>query len=257
MAIPVYLPYFVFAGTLATITAILYGWVPIAAWPTRLGPRRKGTLANRLSAAMLIGWLALSIALAAMGVYHAEASAIPTIQYGIVLPILIGSLLLWRSDVGGAHHRCRAAAMAHRRAALPRPRRDLPHSLRCGKAAGPVRPACRYRRHRHRPARSGRRPRLCSSASQYRKARHGMERVRILDLVVAVTTGFITSPSLIQLIDVQPNSELMTMLPMVLIPVYPAPLSSCCISPRWRSCTARWHQWQPGRDSFSITAAVH
>ncbi len=33
-----------------------------------------------------------------MGVYHVGASAIPTIQYGIVLPILIGSLLLWRSD---------------------------------------------------------------------------------------------------------------------------------------------------------------
>ena len=47
----------------------------------------------------------------------------------------------------------------------------------------------------------------------------------ILDLVVAVTTGFITSPSLIQPIDVQPNSELMTMLPMVLIPVFLVPLS--------------------------------
>ena len=47
----------------------------------------------------------------------------------------------------------------------------------------------------------------------------------ILDLVVAVTMGFMTAPSLLQPIDVQPNSELMTVLPMVLIPVYLVPLS--------------------------------
>ena len=47
----------------------------------------------------------------------------------------------------------------------------------------------------------------------------------ILDLVVAVTTGFLTAPSLIQPIVVQPSSELITVLPMVLIPAYLVPLS--------------------------------
>ncbi len=47
----------------------------------------------------------------------------------------------------------------------------------------------------------------------------------ILDLVVAVTTGFLTAPSLITPIEVHPTSELMTMLPMVMIPVYLVPLS--------------------------------
>lgn len=47
----------------------------------------------------------------------------------------------------------------------------------------------------------------------------------ILDLVVAVTMGFATAPSALQLIDVQPTSELMTVLPMVLIPTYLVPLS--------------------------------
>ena len=96
MTIPTYLPYFVFAGALAAVTTILYGLnraLADAAWP----PADR-TRAFRVSAAILIGWLALSIALAAMGVYHVGASAIPTIQYGIALPILIGSLLLWRSD---------------------------------------------------------------------------------------------------------------------------------------------------------------
>ena len=47
----------------------------------------------------------------------------------------------------------------------------------------------------------------------------------ILDLVVAVTTGFLTAPSLIVPIEVHPSSELMTMLPMVMVPVYLVPLS--------------------------------
>ena len=47
----------------------------------------------------------------------------------------------------------------------------------------------------------------------------------ILDLVVAVSTGFITAPSLFQPIEVQPTSELMTMFPMVLIPVFLVPVS--------------------------------
>ena len=47
----------------------------------------------------------------------------------------------------------------------------------------------------------------------------------ILDLTVAVTLGFLTSPSAITPIAVHPSSELVTMLPMVMIPVYMVPLS--------------------------------
>jgi hypothetical protein len=46
-----------------------------------------------------------------------------------------------------------------------------------------------------------------------------------LDLVAAVTTGFMTAPSAFQPIQVEPNSALMTVLPMVLIPVFLVPLS--------------------------------
>jgi hypothetical protein len=47
----------------------------------------------------------------------------------------------------------------------------------------------------------------------------------ILDLTVAVTMGFLTSPSAIAPIVVHPSSELITMLPMVMIAVYMVPLS--------------------------------
>ena len=45
----------------------------------------------------------------------------------------------------------------------------------------------------------------------------------ILDLTVAVTTGFITSPS--ALFSYEPPNELITVFPLVLIPVYLVPLS--------------------------------
>ena len=51
-----------------------------------------------MSAAILLGWLAAAITLGAMGVYHVNASDVPTIQYGILLPILIGALMIWRSE---------------------------------------------------------------------------------------------------------------------------------------------------------------
>jgi hypothetical protein len=96
MTIPAYLPYFVFAGTAAIVLAILYGLnraLADAAWPTALRAR-----AVRVSAVVLLGWLTLAIVLAAMGVYHVAEDALPTIQFGIVPPILIGIFLLWRSD---------------------------------------------------------------------------------------------------------------------------------------------------------------
>ena len=47
----------------------------------------------------------------------------------------------------------------------------------------------------------------------------------ILDLTIAVGTGFMTAPSRFVPFEVQPTSDLMTVLPMVLIPVYLVPLS--------------------------------
>jgi len=45
----------------------------------------------------------------------------------------------------------------------------------------------------------------------------------ILDLVIAVTTGFITSPSTLS--TYAPPNELISVFPLVLIPVYLVPLS--------------------------------
>ena len=92
MTIPIYLPFFVAVGAAATLIAILYGLnraLADAHWPA---PDRRQTFF--VSAAILLGWLAAAITLGAMGVYHVNASDVPTIQYGILLPILILLLIL-------------------------------------------------------------------------------------------------------------------------------------------------------------------
>ena len=95
MTIPTYLPYYVLIGSVAVTVAILFGLRSALAnsdWPE---PDR--TVAFRWPAAVLIGWFLFSVALGLAGAYEADAERIPTIQYGIAIPILIGAWLIWRS----------------------------------------------------------------------------------------------------------------------------------------------------------------
>ncbi|MGD0533338.1 MAG: hypothetical protein ABSA62_14000, partial [Methyloceanibacter sp.] len=157
--------------------------------------------------------------------YHVNASEVPTIQYGIVLPILIGALMIWQSEaakriidavpqewlVGVQLYRALGviflilyatgklpslfawpAGIGDIAIGLQAPVVGLAYARAPRKAAG-----------------------LVAAWNVF----------GILDLMIAVGTGFMTAPSLLQPFEVQPTSELMTLLPMVLIPVYLVPLS--------------------------------
>jgi hypothetical protein len=50
-------------------------------------------------------------------------------------------------------------------------------------------------------------------------------RLGIADLVVAVTTGFLTSPSPVQLLALDRPNELITAFPLAMIPVFLVPLA--------------------------------
>ena len=223
MTIPTYLPYYVFAGAAVALITILYGLnraLANTAWPV---PER--TRVFGLSAVVLLGWLAVSIVLATMGVYHVDASAIPTVQYGIVLPILIGSLLIWRSEtvarvIDAVPQQWLVGVQLYRALGviflILYSTGKLPGLFAWPAGVGDIAIG------------------LLAPVVGYAYARAPRDTagfVRawnvfgILDLVVAVTTGFMTAPSLIQPIEVQPSSELMTVLPMVLIPIYLVPLS--------------------------------
>jgi hypothetical protein len=223
MTVPTYLPYVIFAGTALSLTAIFYGLnraLAEASWPR---PERLRALA--LSAVFLLGWLAIALALSAVGFYHVTANGIPTVQYGLLLPIIIGLVLIWRSElvrrildavpqpwiVGVQFYRALGVVFLMLYAtgkfpglfALPAGLGDV--------AVGLSAPfvAIAYARNRH------------DNAGAVR----AWNILGLLDLVVAVTMGFLTSPSAVSPLNVHPTSELITMLPMVMIPVYMVPLS--------------------------------
>src|SRR6186713_3552303 len=104
MTIPTYLPYFIAAGTVAVLITILYGLNRALAdthWPAA---DRTRTLS--VAALILLAWLAIAITLSGLGTYHVTSGDRPTIQYGILLPILIGALMIW--GTGKARSPCGA-----------------------------------------------------------------------------------------------------------------------------------------------------
>ena len=221
MTIPTYLPYYVLVGSVAIIVTILFGLrtaLANADWP-----ERDRTAAFRWSAAVLIGWFLLAVALALAGAYEAGAERIPTIQYGIAIPILIGAWLIWRSPtvsriidivpqpwiVGVQLYRALGVIFLILYAtdkmpglfAWPAGVGDIIVGL-----LAPV-VALAYKR----------------DLSRNGNLVWAWNVFGILDLVIAVTTGFITSPS--ALFTYEPPNELISVFPLVLVPVYLVPLS--------------------------------
>ena len=223
MTIPAYLPYFVFAGSAATLFAILYGLHRSLVEAKWHAADRARTF--RISSVILLGWLAVTVGLGAFGVYNVDSTEVPTIQYAILLPIVIGALLIWLSEtakrviaavpqswlVGVQLYRALGVIFLILYAigklpalfAWPAGIGDI--------AIGLLAPivGLAYARAPHKAA----------------SLVAGWNVFGILDLMIAVGTGFATAPSLIQPIEVTPTSDLMTVLPMVLIPVYLVPLS--------------------------------
>jgi hypothetical protein len=223
MTIPTYLPYFVGTGTAAMLVAVLYGLnraLAAAAWPAH--QRRRAFL---LSATILVGWLAVAIALSAGGIYHVNASTIPTIQYGILLPILVGALMIWRSEAAkrildAVPQQCLVGVQLYRALGVVflilYATGKLPSLFAWPAGVGDIAIGLLA-------------PVVGLAYARAPREAGGLVKAwnvfGILDLIVAVTTGFLTAPSLLQPIEIQPTSELMTVLPMVLIPVFLVPLS--------------------------------
>jgi hypothetical protein len=223
MTIPTYLPYFVATGTATTLIAILYGLnraLADADWPA---PDRARTF--KVSAVILVGWLAAAIALGAMGVYDVNAGGVPTIQYGILLPILIGALMIWRSEaakriidavpqewiVGVQLYRALGVIFL-----ILYAMGKLPGLFAWPAGVGDIAIGLLA------PVVGLAYARAPSNAAGLVRA---WNVFGLLDLIVAVGTAFMTAPSRFQAFEFQPTSELMTLLPMVLIPVYLVPLS--------------------------------
>jgi hypothetical protein len=221
MTISTYLPVYILIGTIGIITAILIGLrnaLAKAGWS-----EQDRIVVFRFSAAILVGWFLLAVALALKGVYQVAPDGIPTIQYGIFVPILIGAWMIWRSPatlriidavpqpwmVGVQLYRALGVIFLILYAtdklpglfAWPAGVGDIAVGL-----SAPL-VATAYARD---PSRNAARVKAWNAFG-------------ILDLAVAVFTGFVTTPS--ALFSYEPPNELISAFPLVLIAVYAVPLS--------------------------------
>lgn len=223
MTVPAYLPYYVLGGSIAMVIVSLVGThraLQRANWEE--GERRRGF---RVVSIILVGWFLLATALVWLEAYRATSDRFPTIQYGLFIPIIIGLILISRPGI-----------VARVIDAIPQSwivgvqlyralgvifivlyfTGDLPglFALPAGLgdiAVGLAAPfvAAHYARN---PETNGRAVAIWNIAG-------------IADLVVAITTGFLTSPSRFQLYALDAPNDLIAAFPLALIPVFLVPLS--------------------------------
>jgi hypothetical protein len=191
-----------------------------AGWEPHRG--RRGVL---LVAALLTGWLAVSVSLGWQGIYAAEALSWPRIQYGILLPIVVGFMLyryvpLLRDVLHAVPQGWLIGIQTYRAVGviflILMAAGDLPGvfalpaglgDIAVGAAALSI--AIMYRRDSIPP------PTLVI----------GWNAFGIADLLVAVATGFISSPSPLQVAAFGNPNQLITEFGLVLVPTFAVPLS--------------------------------
>lgn len=223
MTVPTYLPYYVLIGSTGIIAAVLIGLNLALVRANWQESERRSAI--RRTTAVLIGWFALAVVLASFGVYRGASDRLPTIPFGVLLPILIGSVLIWRSP-----------AFSRLIEAVPQPwliavqlyralgviflvlysSDKLPGLFAWPAGAGDIAVgllapvvALAYARDPHAHSRT---------VSMWNLFGIG-------DLVVAVGTGFLTSPSPFQFFAFEHPNELISVFPLVLIPTFLVPLS--------------------------------
>jgi hypothetical protein len=246
MTIATYLPYVVMIGAIGAISTILLGLrtaLANAGWS-----KHDRATSFRISAVILIGWFLVALALGLADTYKAAPDHVPTIQYGIFIPILIGAWLIWRSP-----------AVGRIIDALPQPwivgvqlyralgviflilyaTNKMPGLFALPAGVGDVTVGLLA---------------PVVALAYARDARRNAGRVTtwnilgILDLVVAITTGFITSPS--TLFSYEPPNTLIAIFPLVLIPVYLVPLSVLL----HLASLAKLYGWLPYRSKIATAS---
>ena len=223
MTAPSYLSYVVLVSGAGIVATLVFG--------LRLALSRAGWSADdqrrvvRMAALVLIGWLGIAFVLGVSGVYRGASDQIPTIQYGILVPILIGSMLIVRSSsmarvieavpqqwlIGVQLYRALGIIFLILYGAGKMPGLFAWPAGIGDVLVGVLAPvvAIAYAR----------------APEKNRDLAWGWNILGLTDLTVAVATGMVTAPSPIQQFAFDLPSELLGAFPLVLIPIYLVPLS--------------------------------
>jgi len=223
MTVPSYLTYVVLIGGVGIVATLLLG--------LRLALSRAGWSADdqgqavRLTALILIGWLGIAIALGVSGVFRGATDQLPTIQYGILAPIVIGGLLIMRSSrvarlIKAVPQQWLIGVQAYRALGIVflilYGAGKMPGLFAWPAGIGDVLVgtlalvvAIAYAR----------------GPEKNRDLAWGWNILGLTDLSVAVATGMATAPSPIQQFAFDLPNDLVGAFPLILIPIYLVPLS--------------------------------
>jgi hypothetical protein len=220
---PAYLAYVVLAVDIAIIVAILMG---ARAALARAGTPDAAAPSLRPLAALLVVWFAVALALAYAGVFRGQADRPPVIPFAIFLPIVIGLLLLWRSDavrrlVDAVPLSWLVGIQVYRAVGviflllLAEGRLSAFFALPAG--VGDVTVGVLA-------------PLVAWSYARGLRGRESLVRAwnvsGLLDLAIAVTMGFLTVPSPLQPAALlAPSSALLTVFPLAMVPAFAVPVS--------------------------------
>ena len=220
---PGYLLPYVLSGTVAIAIAVpflLHRALKLAEWPA---PVRRRTV---WTAALLLGaWYLAALLLSWFGFYRGTASGIPTIQYGVLIPIVAGVLLFWRwlalrRVVDAIPQQWLVGVQVYRALGVIflvlYAGGHMPGEFAWPVGAGDVLVGLLA-------------PLVGIAYAQRSRNAAGLLRawnlLGIADLIVALTTGFLTSPSPLQMLAFAAPNELISAFPFALIPVFAVPLS--------------------------------
>lgn len=220
---PGYLVPYVLSGTVAMMAALVYGLnkaLKLAQWSNRERNRSVWT-----GALLLMAWFVTALLLSWFGFFRGSASRVPTIQYGVLVPILAAGALFWlwpalRRVIEMVPQEWIVGVQAYRVLGLIfvvlYAGRHLPGPFAWPAGMGDVMVGLlapivgvAYARGSRNAARSIRAWNLFGLA----------------DLIVAVTMGLLTSPSPLQVLAFDAPNELISEFPLVMVPVFLVPVS--------------------------------
>jgi hypothetical protein len=223
MPAPAYVTAVVVAGDIAIIAAIVRGVSLSLARANWERSERRAVVATTI--ALLVGWFAVTGVLSFLGAYGGPHNRVPTIEFGIMAPLTIGFILLWRSQtlrrvldatpqewiVGVQVYRVLGVTfLTLLSAGLLPPQFALPAGW------GDITTGVLS---------------LVIAIAFAKRAKGapilvGLWNVfGLLDLAVALTMGFLTSPSPVQMFSLGAPNELISVFPLVLVPVFAVPVA--------------------------------
>lgn len=223
MEVPAYLPPYVLCGTLAIAVAVLVGLnrgLQRARWPDR--DRRRAVQGG---AALLVAWCFAALLLSWFEFFRGAPSRIPTIEYGVLTPIVVGVVLymrwgMLRRVVESVPQEWVVGVQLYRALGLMflvlYGAGRLPGVFAWPAGAGDALVGLLA-------------PFVATAYSRKPSRTVGLVRTwnlfGLVDLIVAVTLGLLTSPSPLQRLSLDAPNELISAFPLVMVPVFLVPLS--------------------------------